>query len=212
MSWTDSEKEDKTIYKVVVNHEEQYSIIREHKEMPLGWRYAGKTGTKAECLSHIGEVWTDMRPLSVRRSMEDARTDSVPLPPRGPDSSQEKSLVDRLCEEEQPVEVAPKKQRTLQRFRDAVDRNYVHIRFTRTAGGTELGFRPDLTRSDFAAADFENGHGHVHLEGDLTLNSSPVRCIADIDLSTLEGRGRLVKRVANGASDLGDAATATARG
>ncbi|XYH97213.1 MbtH family protein [Sorangium sp. So ce1128] len=64
------EQEDRTIYKVVVNHEEQYSIWPEYRENPLGWRDAGKTGTKAECLDHIKEVWTDMRPLSLRKQMD----------------------------------------------------------------------------------------------------------------------------------------------
>ncbi|WP_437688563.1 MbtH family protein [Sorangium sp. So ce176] len=65
------EHEDNTIYKVVVNHEEQYSIWPEYRENPLGWRDAGKSGTKAECLEHIKEVWTDMRPLSLRKRMEE---------------------------------------------------------------------------------------------------------------------------------------------
>lgn len=61
------EKEDTTIYKVVVNSEEQYSIWPVDRENPLGWREAGKSGSKAECLAYIKEVWTDMRPLSIRR-------------------------------------------------------------------------------------------------------------------------------------------------
>ena len=56
-------------YTVVVNHEEQYSIWPTHKDMPLGWNGVGKTGTKEECLAHIKDVWTDMRPLSVRKAM-----------------------------------------------------------------------------------------------------------------------------------------------
>ena len=63
------EKEDNTIYKVVVNHEEQYSIWPADRENPLGWRGAGKSGPKTECLSYIKEVWTDMRPLSLRKKM-----------------------------------------------------------------------------------------------------------------------------------------------
>ncbi|MGH9324689.1 MAG: MbtH family protein [Vicinamibacteria bacterium] len=68
------EKEDKTVYRVVVNHEEQYSIWPAHKEIPLGWRDAGKSGLKAECLAFVKEVWTDMRPLSVRKQMEEAQS------------------------------------------------------------------------------------------------------------------------------------------
>ncbi len=65
------EREDLTNYKVVVNHEEQYSIWPADRDNPLGWSDAGKSGTKAECLAFIKEVWTDMRPLSVRRLMEE---------------------------------------------------------------------------------------------------------------------------------------------
>jgi len=66
------EKEDKTIYRVVVNHEEQYSIWPADRENPPGWKEVGKVGLKAECLAYIKEVWTDMRPLSLRRKMEEA--------------------------------------------------------------------------------------------------------------------------------------------
>jgi MbtH protein len=62
----DEEREDATVYKVVVNHEEQYSIWPADRANPVGWQDAGKTGTKAECLAHIEQVWTDMRPKSLR--------------------------------------------------------------------------------------------------------------------------------------------------
>ena len=65
------ENEDKTTYKVVVNHEEQYSIWPAHKENPNGWRDAGKSGDKAACLEFVKTVWTDMRPLSLRKQMEE---------------------------------------------------------------------------------------------------------------------------------------------
>lgn len=65
------EHEDTTVYKVVVNHEEQYSIWPADRENALGWNDAGKQGTKAECLACIEEVWTDMRPLSLRKKMEE---------------------------------------------------------------------------------------------------------------------------------------------
>lgn len=68
MTWDES---DDTIYKVVINHEEQYSIWPANRELPLGWNEAGKEGTKQECLAYIEEVWTDMRPLSLRKKMEE---------------------------------------------------------------------------------------------------------------------------------------------
>lgn len=66
---TQDEQEDTRTYKVVVNHEEQYSIWQAEQENPLGWRDGGKSGSKAECLAYIKEVWTDMRPLSLRKRM-----------------------------------------------------------------------------------------------------------------------------------------------
>jgi MbtH protein len=64
------DREDNTIYKVVVNQEEQYSIWAADRENALGWKDAGKSGSKQECLAYIKEVWTDMRPPSLRKMME----------------------------------------------------------------------------------------------------------------------------------------------
>ncbi len=63
--------EDQLIYKVVVNDEEQYSIWFADKDLPPGWKEPGKEGPKSECLAYIEEVWTDMRPLSLRKAMAD---------------------------------------------------------------------------------------------------------------------------------------------
>lgn len=67
------DQEDNTIYRVVVNHEEQYSIWPADRENALGWSDAGKSGLKPECLAYITEVWTDMRPLSLRQAMAQAK-------------------------------------------------------------------------------------------------------------------------------------------
>ena len=64
-----TQDEDDTRYRVVVNDEEQYSIWPADRALPLGWQAEGFSGTKAECLQHIETVWTDMRPLSLRRRM-----------------------------------------------------------------------------------------------------------------------------------------------
>ncbi len=69
MAW--DEEEDNTTYNVVINHEEQYSIWPADRENALGWSDVGKTGSKQECLDYIEEVWTDMRPLSLRKKMEE---------------------------------------------------------------------------------------------------------------------------------------------
>jgi MbtH protein len=65
-------EDDTTIYKVVVNHEEQYSIWPANRENAPGWHDSGPSGSKAECLAYIERVWTDMRPLSLRRQMDEA--------------------------------------------------------------------------------------------------------------------------------------------
>ena len=61
------------IYLVVRNAEEQYSIWPEGREMPAGWEADGTVGPKDACLEHITQVWTDMRPLSLRRRMDLSR-------------------------------------------------------------------------------------------------------------------------------------------
>jgi uncharacterized protein YbdZ (MbtH family) len=191
MNWRHSDREDAALYKVVVSQEEQYSIWPEYMGNPLGWKDVGKIGPKPECLAYIREVWTDMRPLSLRKKMEE--TAKSPPPPSNPNSLREKSLVDRLCEGEHPVEVGLHPERTVLRFREAIDCNYMHIKFTNTRGGTELSFRLDCEACDFEEADFESRTGKAHIEGELTLDYVKVRCIADIDLSALEGKGHLMK-------------------
>lgn len=69
---SEEEREDRTIYKVVINHEEQYSIWPADRENALGWNDVGITGTRQEVMDYIKEVWTDMRPLSLRKKMEEA--------------------------------------------------------------------------------------------------------------------------------------------
>ena len=64
------ENEDLTTYRVVLNHEEQYSIWPAGKKNPPGWTDAGKAGSKTECMAYVKEVWTDMRPLSLRKAMD----------------------------------------------------------------------------------------------------------------------------------------------
>jgi MbtH protein len=64
------DQEDTRDYVVVMNHEEQYSIWPKGRQIPSGWHAVGKEGPKAECLAYIDEVWTDMRPLSLRKKMD----------------------------------------------------------------------------------------------------------------------------------------------
>jgi uncharacterized protein YbdZ (MbtH family) len=188
MAWDD--EEDTTVYRVVVNHEEQYSIWPVDRDLPLGWRDAGKSGLKAECLAHIEEVWTDMRPLSLRRYMEEMARQPAPPPPADPEPAGE-SLVDRLASGTHRVTAGLHRDPSARALKDAIDRGYVHVRFPDTRGGTELGVRLDPRTSDWTRADFEAATGAVHLEGVLVLDYVKVRCIADIELASLDGQGRL---------------------
>ena len=194
MSFHDPDREDTTVYKVVVNHEEQYSIWPDYKEIPLGWKDAGKSGLKPECLGYIKEVWTDMRPLSLRRKMEELAKNPPPLPPApDPNRPREKTLVEKLCEGDHSVIASLRPEKTVNAFKDRIDMGYVHIKFTETKGGTELGIRLDRNTLDLSQADFENQEGSAHLEGELTLDYVKVRCVVDLDLKTLAGKGRLVR-------------------
>lgn len=65
-----NETDHTPVYRVVVNHEEQYSILPDDRDIPGGWRAVGVSGTKDECLAYINEVWTDMRPLHLRQQMD----------------------------------------------------------------------------------------------------------------------------------------------
>jgi uncharacterized protein YbdZ (MbtH family) len=190
MAW--DEENDSTVYKVVVNHEEQYSIWPADRENPLGWSDVGKSGPKAECLAYIKEVWSDMRPLSLRKRMEEARQGVPPTPPPSErDDPAEESLVQRLAQGSHPVAVALRPEEGVKALQECIDRGYVHIEFTATKGGTVLGVRLDTEACDSSRADFAAQTGTVHLEGGLTLDYVKVRCIADIDLTTLAGQGHL---------------------
>ncbi|MCH8150367.1 MAG: MbtH family NRPS accessory protein [Planctomycetes bacterium] len=196
-----STDEDSIVYEVVVNHEEQYSIWPEYKgDPPLSWKKTGKRGPKTDCLAHIDEVWTDMRPLSLRKQMEEMekrrpeleaeearRREEAEKKPKDPRDD----LVKFLCDGDHPVEAALRPEKTVTVFKDAIDRGYVHLKFTDTRGGTELGVQLDNDLSDFSKADYENATGVVHIIGGLTLNYARVRCTANIDLATLAGRGHL---------------------
>jgi MbtH protein len=72
-----SEEQREIVYTVLVNHEEQYSLWPQHKDVPAGWRAVGKEGSKEECSKYVDEVWTDMRPLSLRKRMAEGRVDEV---------------------------------------------------------------------------------------------------------------------------------------
>ena len=191
MTWKDRETEDTTTYKVIVNHEEQYAIWPEFKEIPAGWRYGDKAGSKVDCLAYIKEVWVDMRPLSLRQKMAQPAT---PLPSRAEiNDAEPPNLVERLCEGLHAVQIELRPEKTVKLFRESLARNHVPVKFTETNGGSEFGVKLDKCACDLTKADFNNGVGTAHLEGALSVDFVPVRCVVDIDLQSLAGSGRLVR-------------------
>ena len=100
-------------------------------------------------------------------------------------------LVRKLTTGKHLIEASLRPEKTLEGFKAALDRGYVHVRFTETLGGTELGFKVDPSLSDLTAGDFNEGRGMVKICGDLTLDYEKVRCVAVIDLATLNGKGHL---------------------
>jgi hypothetical protein len=97
----------------------------------------------------------------------------------------------RLSQGTHPIEVSLRPEKTIKALKACLDRGYVHIRFTDTRGGTELGVPVDTARSDLTQADFEQETGSLRLVGQLTLDYVPVRCIAEIDVRSLAGQGHL---------------------
>ncbi|MFI6350926.1 hypothetical protein [Streptomyces sp. NPDC050560] len=102
------------------------------------------------------------------------------------------ALVGRLCAEGQKVAVGGPSPSVAELQRRLTKMGYVFIKFTESRGGTDLGVRVDTGATDVSGADFAGGRGVAHIEGTLTLNTVKVRCVADIELSTLSGTGHLI--------------------
>lgn len=101
-------------------------------------------------------------------------------------------LVEHLSKGDHPIVIAGPPN-ALEDFRHRVEEiGLVFVTFTQTQGETRLGIRVDKSATDLSHADFEQGTGMAHIEGSLILDYVRVRCIADIDLSTLRGSGHLV--------------------
>ncbi len=101
-------------------------------------------------------------------------------------------LVERLARGGQPVTVGGPSPQIADLQERIEQLGYVFIKFTETRGGTDLGVRLDRAATQTAGADFAHATGQVHIEGTLTLDFVPVRCVADIDLATLTGTGHLI--------------------
>jgi hypothetical protein len=112
-------------------------------------------------------------------------------------------LVTKLTTGKHPVEIVLRPERTVAALRECIERGYVHIKFTDTRGGTELGVRLDRAQTNLNGEDFSTGQGEVRLAGSLTLDYVPVKCVAIINLSELNGEGWLEPEAAQSQSVAG---------
>jgi uncharacterized protein YbdZ (MbtH family) len=176
-------------FRVVINHEGQYSLWPTYRERPRGWEDAGCRGTRDQCLDFIEREWRDMRPRSLIAQLESVVDGAQPadeacvMPP----------LVERL-QRTQRVELA--RLHTIAELAEQIERGFVFVRFVETQGGTELGFELDRAASDLSGVDWEARRGQLKLSGTLTLDFEPVRVCARINLASADGEGELVRLVA----------------
>jgi len=187
-----ADQDDNRTYKVVVNHEEQYSIWPHDKANPLGWKDEGTVGSKKDCLQHIDATWTDMRPLSLRAQMDavqrDGKQDSAAeiRVSHQNEADSTPDLVTRLSSGTHPV--AATRYKSTQELAEALSRGFVFVKFTGTRGGTELGLKLDPEKSAF---DLAHPSGKIQLFGPLTLDGVRVECVVKLDVQTREGTGAL---------------------
>jgi len=191
-------------YKVVVNEEQQYSIWPTWKPDPPGWTDEGTKGPKQKCLDHIEKIWTDMRPLSLRKWME---ANSMPLTsenvkitlPTVTDTSKDhfhaakppNELVRKLMNE-QPVQIIrylEEGKPSIEKLRRAVETGYILVKFTETKGGTELGCNVKNDNPKCSIQWKENSQ--LTFSGRLKLDFTPILVHATIDCTTFQGTGRV---------------------
>ena len=99
-------------------------------------------------------------------------------------------LVKRLSEGKHEVVIGHRDE-PYDEIKQRIEDGYIHVKFTQTKGGTELGINVDLDKTNVGDVDFSKGEGTLHIEGTTNLNYNEVRCISDIDLKTKKGEGYL---------------------
>ena len=99
-------------------------------------------------------------------------------------------LVKRLSEGKHEVVIGHRDE-PYDEIKQRIEDGYIHVKFTQTKGGTELGVNIDLDKTNVGNVDFSAGEGSLHIEGTTNLNYNEVRCISDIDLKTRKGKGYL---------------------
>jgi len=188
-------------YKVVVNHEMQYSIWPTWKPDPPGWKDEGRTGTKQQCLEHIDKVWTDMRPLSLQKWMKEhvaatAADSKIKIPEvnDGKDhfhaARPPNDLVKRLLQEQtvQIIRYHEGGKPSREKLKQAAESGYILVKFVDTKGGSELGCS---VKNEDSHCFVEWNNNTVVIHGRLKLDFTPLLVHATVDLDTFVGKGRV---------------------
>ena len=181
--------EESALYQVVINHEEQYSLIDARDAIPLGWRPVGEPAERTKCLDFIEQAWTDMRPLSLRRQMAELETMKEH---QGTEVDHDQpTLIERLLATEHSVRLtfppgdAPPS-------RDIITGQF-YLLFPNTKGCTEIHFRFDDQLEPSAIENLDNRSGWLHIEGTATLDGVRIFCRAVIAADTLSGTARVYR-------------------
>jgi MbtH protein len=181
--------EPSDIYYVVINHEQQYSIWPTSTP-PAGWTIVGPGGSREECLDRIEQLWTDMRPLSLREFMA-ANPDGGLIAETEAPFDEGPDLVSRLCSE-QEIELELFGAPSLGLLRERIEHGVVHVRFPGTRGGTLVAV--ELEGDSKGRAAMLDGARELELSGSLQLDFVDLRLRARVAVETLRGRGQLIRR------------------
>lgn len=174
-------------YSVVVNDEMQYSIWPEMKPLPGGWKKEGFQGAKESCLEHINKVWTDMRPLSLRKKLEDMALN--PSSYLKETKIPQDDLVDRLCQKQQPVKLDPQV-RDIADILKCIDQSFIYIEFSQIEGGTIVG----VQIKNFSKKVDESGKEKAFIDGYLNLNFTDLELKLEVDLLNMNANVKLWKK------------------
>jgi uncharacterized protein YbdZ (MbtH family) len=190
------DSEYSTAYKVVANDEEQYSIWPTDRRTPSGWHDVGAVGTREFCLAFVEGIRTDMLCCSRQCGIKETTWSLAELAIVAEMSNDSltvdhQELLNRFSNPGQSVEVILRAGNTAHSLMASIGDGFMKMKFTDSRGEAELGVILDRDAVEVHAADFENQKGLVHLEGGLILNCQRVRCIANINLETMTGRGCL---------------------
>lgn len=171
-------------YNVVVNSEEQYSIWPEKKSLPAGWNFVGFKGSKENCLDHIQVIWTDMRPLSLRKSLEKIGSEKLKTVP----TAKKGNLVEALCQDQHIVLFDS----DILSFKDLEERlgeKFLYLYFPNTKGGTSIGMGVD----HYSFEKSGKNTNQVHILGHFSLDYTNIRCSISVEMGSMKALASMKK-------------------